>query len=329
MSSAASIESVIPPSSPTTTYVNSFLAAFGKIKNEIEEQLPNATGQDFLQDGIITYNLSQLERELSEAAMFLPTYTCKVSQESLDSLRKIINTKRQATIQRRKFTFGSARKSTSSNSGMNTSSTVTTTRTGCTGNLTSSCAISSGDEESGSASDSSNSTSTSYSSSLPSLEYFKSIKAGTRNLVGEQINISRSDIHGIDYELESLENCTIDLPGSPSTLYLTELTGCIINCGPIPTSIYVDKCNQCTLALATQQLRIYGSNQCTFLVDVKSKPIIEDCTELSFGKYNYFYKEIESDFDSCEFTIESENCYDQVVDFNWLSSVPSPNWSVI
>lgn len=328
--------SVTAPSSPTTTtYVNRFLFSFGELKNEIENQLTNCSSDDFLQNGCITNNLSKLERELSVAATFLPTYTCKVSQESLDTLRKMINMKRSATMQRRKFTFGLPRKSTSSDesspSVSNSSSSLlsscvddSTRTTGHTGSRTSSCAISSGDEES--ASDSS----TSYSTSLPSsLEYFKSIKAGMRNLNGKTIHISRDDINGIDYELESLKNCSIYLPGSPCTLYLTQLTDCIINCGPIPTSIYVDSCNQCTLALATQQLRVYGCNNCTFTVDVKSKPIIEDCSQLYFGKYNYYYDEIHTDYISCDFDDTSDNCYNQVVDFNWLSSTPSPNWSVI
>jgi hypothetical protein len=53
---------------------------------------------------------------------------------------------------------------------------------------------------------------------------------------------------------------------------------------------------------------------------IPSDPIIEDCTEMVFGKYpleiiDDWYKTIQSYFD-------------QVKDFNWHKKGQSPNWSL-
>lgn len=53
---------------------------------------------------------------------------------------------------------------------------------------------------------------------------------------------------------------------------------------------------------------------------IPSDPIIEDCSEMTFGKYP-----LEID-DSWYKTIQ--NYFDQVKDFNWHKKAQSPNWKL-
>lgn len=280
-------------SSNTNAQVDKFLTAFGQLKSEIECNLSSATSTDCQQDGSLTTKLANLERLLNESAAYLPPYTCKVSQESLDSIRKQINEKRGTENPKKKFTFGKGKTTT-------TTASIIDQRV----------------------QDSKNESKVDDKLIIAS-------KIGTRGLTGECLTLERGKFHGKDYELDSLVDCTINMPGSPMTLIIRNLTNCTVNCGPVSSSVYVDSCKNCSFSLAFQQLRIHTSTDCRFHVNAKTKPIIEDCKCTYFGEYSYQYEELTDDLASCGFTPQTENLYNQVVDFNWLSSEPSPNWSLL
>lgn len=283
-------------SSTTNSQVDKFLSEFNQLKSDIETNITSATSIDCQQDGSLTTKLQKLERLLNEQAAYLPPYTCKVSQESLDSIRRQINEKRGTETTKKKFTFGKNRPATNV-----TTAPVTTIF---------------GDQPSD-------------QEESKKENVVISSKLGINNLNGQSLTIEREQFHDKDFELDSMVNCVINMPGSPVTLFLRNLTNCSINCGPVSSSVYVDSCKDCTFSLAFQQLRIHTSTNCKFYVNAKTKPIIEDCKSMYFGQYNYKYDELQSDLNTCGFTPETENLYMQVVDFNWLSSEPSPNWSVL
>lgn len=269
--------------SKATDRVDQFMEEFNSMKNGMERQLlaanPDVTW--------LTFELPKMEKLLSESAAFIPPYTCKICQESVDSLRKQINEKRGFEAPKKKFTFG--KKASAPAVAVNAQEK--------------SC----------------HEVNVMNRSSL----------LGRRNLTNEQLTLDRQEFHLKDFELESLVNCTIHLPGSPMTLILRKLNNCEINCGPVASSIYIDGCTNCSFNLAFQQLRIHSSLNCTFYVYAKTKPILENCKAMTFGVYNYVYEDLEQDKRGTGFTNETENLYNQVVDFDWLSTEQSPNWSVL
>lgn len=57
----------------------------------------------------------------------------------------------------------------------------------------------------------------------------------------------------------------------------------------------MEKCDNCTINLMAQQIRIHNSCESTFLIYSASKSIIENCSALSFGQYGYSYAGLEED----------------------------------
>jgi hypothetical protein len=132
-----------------------------------------------------------------------------------------------------------------------------------------------------------------------------------------------------DLWLDNINNCTIIIKGLPSTLHMTNLTGCSIIGGPILTSIFVDSCSRSKFVFGCQQLRAHKSNECDFYLHVRGRAIIEDCSECRFAPYNRNYSDKDNDFSLAELDLSTNN-WSVVDDFNWLSTeTPSPNWSIL
>ncbi|XP_010003272.1 PREDICTED: tubulin-specific chaperone C, partial [Chaetura pelagica] len=114
-----------------------------------------------------------------------------------------------------------------------------------------------------------------------------------------------------------------------NTLRVRDCRGCTVLCGPVSTSVLVDGCRDCVLALACQQLRTHRTRRCRFYVQVTSRAVIEGCAEVSFAPYTWSYPGIEGDFESSGLD-KNKNSWNVVDDFDWLATdQPSPNWSVI
>lgn len=152
---------------------------------------------------------------------------------------------------------------------------------------------------------------------------------GYSSRVGETLFLSHDVIYKKDVVLSGLEDCTVRLTGTPSTLHITSLRNCRIMSGPVATSIFMDDCTNCTFVLACQQLRVHNTRHCDFYLHVTSRAIIEDTTEVRFAPYNWKYEDMTQHFQLAELDMNRNN-WDLIDDFNWLASdKPSPNWHLL
>ncbi|XP_014369369.2 tubulin-specific chaperone C [Papilio machaon] len=132
-----------------------------------------------------------------------------------------------------------------------------------------------------------------------------------------------------DVTMRNLKNCTIGLKGVMGTLHLTNLDNCIVLSGPVTSSVFIEKCTNCKIVTACQQLRMHTSTKCDIYLHVTSKGIVEDCMEIRTAPYNLQYEDLEKHFNMSSLDKNSNN-WDNLDDFNWLApDVPSPNWSVL
>lgn len=132
-----------------------------------------------------------------------------------------------------------------------------------------------------------------------------------------------------DVTLRNLTNCTISLKGVLGTLHMTDLNNCIILSGPVTSSVFLDKCTNCKIVVACQQLRMHTSTKCDIYLHVTSKGIVEDCKEVRTAPYNLEYDDLEKHFNMSSLDRKNNN-WDRLDDFNWLApDVPSPNWSIL
>ncbi|CAG9864562.1 unnamed protein product [Phyllotreta striolata] len=144
----------------------------------------------------------------------------------------------------------------------------------------------------------------------------------------ETLTLSSTDLFQKDITLENLESCTVILKGTPSTLHLNRLNDCKIFCGPVSTSVFAENCENSTLVIACQQLRLHGSKHTDIYLYVTSRAIMEDCSDISVAPYNWTYDGIADDFQSASFDSAANN-WTSIDDFNWLNRKHSPNWKVI
>lgn len=132
-----------------------------------------------------------------------------------------------------------------------------------------------------------------------------------------------------DVLLSHLTDCKVRLLGAPSTLHIKHVRGCEILCGPVSSSVFVDHCRDSTLVVPCQQLRTHNTTATQVYLHVTSRPIIEDCSGVSFAPFTWSYPTLDRDFEVSGLD-RTRNNWTQVDDFNWLSaSTPSPNWTVV
>ena len=132
-----------------------------------------------------------------------------------------------------------------------------------------------------------------------------------------------------EFEIRSLQRCTVDLLGELQTLRISDLTDCVVRVGAIAGSVMVNRCIGCTLHLAAHQIRIHESEGTSFFLLIKSKPIIEDCNALRFGEYTTMeYPNAQQHLESAGLS-PGENRWWEVQDFNWLRPGPSPHYVLV
>jgi hypothetical protein len=124
-----------------------------------------------------------------------------------------------------------------------------------------------------------------------------------------------------DVYLYDLESCVVDLCGiKVAAIHARNLSKCFIISNPIGGSFLGHACIDSKLILGCKQFRIHDSKNVVAFLLIPSDPIIEDCTEMIFGKYTLeiedgWYKSI-------------HNQFEQVKDFNWHKKDHSPNWKL-
>lgn len=154
-------------------------------------------------------------------------------------------------------------------------------------------------------------------------------KATISELKGMSIVLDSDQVNSKDLWLDELDNCTVYIVGIPSTIHMTKLRDCKIIGGPVLTSIFLEHCQNCSFVLGCQQVRIHKSHDCQFYLHVRSRAIIEDCSGCRFAPYNREYDRKSEEFAAANLDLEVNN-WDQIDDFNWLSTEePSPNWSIL
>ncbi|KAI1287028.1 Tubulin-specific chaperone C [Halotydeus destructor] len=280
--------------------INKFLSSFSSKKNEIESFLASCdvTSQaagEAKEFGKVVDDYEQLKELLNEANEILPAYNAKVSQDTLKMISESIEKKRQLFKPKKKFAFKTSTfKKPEAESSQNK------------------------------VNDEVDRVGLSHSDPGSMAEF-----NGLRSLTNESVIMHSDQTNEKTVQFVDLTNCTIEVQGHSRTVFMKNLKDCIVKLGPVQTSVFVNDCSQCSFQISCQQLRIHNSVTCDFYVATISKPIIEDCSKLRFGKYDYTYEKVDQDFEKS--SIDRANCHwNEVIDFCWLSTEsPSPNWVVI
>lgn len=276
-----------------------FAKTFNTQRSSIEERLATASNvaksnlRDFFDD--ITEAAQKLQKYATDMTQFLPSHDIQSAQSNLAKLFDGINEKRDELLPKKKFAFKVRKR---------------------------------GDGQATKQQQAQKIGLDVVDAPKPSKIIIENA-AGFVNRTSENLSLSAEEIYLKDVSLSNLSSCTVKLPGSPSALHISNLSDCKIFCGPIPGSVFADKCIDSTLVLACQQLRVHNSKDAKFYLHVTSRAIIEDTTSVLYAPYNWNYDTLEKDYKESGLD-RSKNAWDDIDDFNWLAhDKHSPNWGLL
>lgn len=139
--------------------------------------------------------------------------------------------------------------------------------------------------------------------------------------------------------LACVVRCRAAAPAAARSLATTRairvdgLTRCTVYTGAVGGSVLLHKCTDCTLMLASRQVRLHTSTRCDFYLHVHSRPIIEHCSALRFAPYPLAFPALAGDLVAAGLQplgqLPAAAMWREVDDFDWHKVQASPNWSVL
>ncbi|EPQ19952.1 Tubulin-specific chaperone C [Myotis brandtii] len=277
-----------------------FTAAFARERAAVEELLQGGESVERLEEAAA--RLQGLQKLLNDSVLFLAAYEVRQAQEALAQLQAALADRRQQLQPKKRFAFKTRRKD------VVLAPKVVDAAPGA--------AVAEG-------------TLASPPSVTEEGALGSSWLCGFSNLKSQVLEKRAEELHQRDVLLTELSDCTIRLYGNPNTLRLSKARRCTLLCGPVSTSVFLDDCSECVLAVACQQLRVHTTRDTRIFLQVTCRAIVEDCHGIRFAPYTWTYPGIDRDFESSGLD-RSKNNWSDVDDFNWLArDMASPNWSVL
>ncbi|XP_004624196.1 tubulin-specific chaperone C [Octodon degus] len=276
-----------------------FVAAFSRERVAVQELLEGELSAERLEEAAA--RLQGLQKLLNDAVRFLAAYDLRQGQEALTQLQATLAGRRQELQPKKRFAFKARRKDGASAS-------------------------------QGGAAAGAPAAEGAAAPSLPSKEeevLGLSWGCGFSQRDSQVLEKRADELRQRDVLLSELSGCTVRLYGNPNTLRLAKARGCKVLCGPVSTSVFLEDCSDCVLAVACQQLRVHTTRDTRIFLQVTSRAIVEDCSGIRFAPYTWSYEGIDQDFEGSGLD-RSKNNWNDVDDFNWLArNVASPNWSIL
>ena len=160
----------------------------------------------------------------------------------------------------------------------------------------------------------------------PSFSQSTSVTIGNHD--GVHIILPSSASHATSSgTLTMLHRCIVDMSTPTKTgrpfagLTLKNIKESLIICGHVNGAAHLTNVSNSVVVVASRQFRMHESRDCDVYLLTTSRPIIEDCSGIRFAPLPDIYV-TESDR-------KLDNQWQQVDDFKWLRSEPSPNWSTL
>ncbi|KAL0021399.1 hypothetical protein WJX77_012615 [Trebouxia sp. C0004] len=151
---------------------------------------------------------------------------------------------------------------------------------------------------------------------------------GLANLQQQTVVVNAEELAGSEYSLTNLQGCTVHLQGPMSALQIRDLVGCRVSTGPVTGPTFVYGAEDCTLQLASYQIRIHNAHRCALHIRARSNPIIENSDGLQFTSYAPAYAGCDDQLQAAGLH-EDSGLWQEVQDFGWLKHSQSPNWCIM
>ncbi|KAL4948282.1 tubulin binding cofactor C-domain-containing protein [Aspergillus filifer] len=129
--------------------------------------------------------------------------------------------------------------------------------------------------------------------------------------------------------ITGVERCVVDMTvptagGRPfASLMIKTAFDSLLLCGRIDGPAHVTNVRNSIIVVNCRQFRMHNCSNVDVYLSSSSNPIIEDCTDVRFGRIPKAYQALDHD------RPDSEDRWNCVEDFKWIKPEPSPNWSLL
>ncbi|KAF6255637.1 tubulin binding cofactor C-domain-containing protein [Scenedesmus sp. NREL 46B-D3] len=140
---------------------------------------------------------------------------------------------------------------------------------------------------------------------------------------------------GQAFVLHDLQDCTVFLVGALSALRLQQLRRCRVYAGPVAGATFVSGISDCTLMVASHQVRIHDACSSDLYLRTRSHPIIEHSSGLRFAPapFEQLGGQLQPPSDRQYSNLQAHDYEQQqqqaVQDFGWVKASQSPNWALL
>jgi len=127
--------------------------------------------------------------------------------------------------------------------------------------------------------------------------------------------------------MDNIERCYVNLDTEAlhaepfRDVRITNINSSIVLAGIVNGPISIRNVSNSVVVVAAKQVRVFGCKNINLYVHAASGPVIEESSGVRVAPINEQH--------SIKQLKEMNNLWDQVQDFQWLRSEPSPNWSVL
>ncbi|KAL6252352.1 hypothetical protein RBB50_000070 [Rhinocladiella similis] len=301
--------------------------------------------------------ITRLSNEVKDASGNLPAYDQRTYAEAIKALQERLDETRKAFAPKPKFSFKTAHKSPSALSLSDAAEMAAEKRRGVPGYLAPGSETSSSfantpaynttpqNERADDGQDTDTSpeskaqthddteTKTAGSQERPSLSTTATLTSITNQTHTHIILPSSSLNSQTPCSLSKLTNCVLDL-SVPTTatapfasITITSINTSLLLCGSVFGPAHITGVKNSILVLGCRQFRMHECHNVDVYLYCTSRPIIEDCSGIRFTPLPKLHADLVRASQGT--SSPPPNQWDQVDDFKWLKTEPSPNWSVL
>ncbi|KAJ5111266.1 Tubulin binding cofactor C [Penicillium argentinense] len=299
----------------------------------------------------------RLSNEVKDAASYIPTYDQRVYAEAIKALQDKLNETRAAFEPRSKFSF----KAKKNSSGISLSDAATlaaegrrsvpgyhspgASSMGSSGNQTPNYPSTPLNEPDKQRQERPEIAPTSFPAISPTEVLARSqldTKPGLSAFAASGISsVSVDDHYGLHIMLPasgstatvpasitSLLHCVVDMSiptsnGKPyASLTIKDIKESLLICGQVNGPAHITGVDHSVMVVSCRQFRMHNCSDVDVYLSCSSNPIIEDCTNIRFGRIPKAYAPNHD-------RLDHEDHWSQVEDFKWIKAEPSPNWSLL
>lgn len=134
------------------------------------------------------------------------------------------------------------------------------------------------------------------------------------DLKNETIGRLPGKVDGQQFVIQNCEDCKIYIFDHSATVTVDDSTNCQIFIGPSKGSVYIRDCKDCKFVIACQQFRTRDCKRLDIFLCCNTQPIIESSSGMKFACFQYYYPELEEQFEAAGLSLYNNN-WSRIHDF--------------